>query len=778
MERMKMNRVVALVASAFTLILPAAAEDPYIESLGTSGISTGYRMKGGISRVEVDYQLTTTAGSGQWRIFGDTSQEKTLATMFYYAGSGVGNASTFRIRGLSDTVSGDSQRVVTADTIRHTLVTDLKSGKNQIITDGTTWQGTFVASRFEGLTADLPLSLFAAYGNTNATKFLSGSFAKAKIYGVRIYENYVEGAENPPVHDFVPCLKDGVTPCFKDLVGGGFIVGENAAAFTASGNAPAYQDNGYVSTAANADGGTLYIDTGYVATDNTAVELDCALAANLMDGYANNTLWYLFDGTQGSQRFQFNFSNTSTAGYLRYSAAGNELTMASDLTAAFPTPSASVDFRSNRRTYILDNHNLMLAVKTAGFTNCTMRFTRNASHSGNTTLKLSSYYSGVNYNSAIKIYGCKIYESGALVRDFMPYVKDGIPGIYDTLTGKFISGSDGSGSSLLAYGGTISGENDAYIESNGSTGMSTGYCMTGAVSRVEVDFNLTTAAAQKYIYGDSSQGTFFTFLYTTGSGVGDSFKFGNRPYASNRCDTQWVMTPDTKRHTAVTDLKNKKNILTGLSPESKTFTSDFSGSVATLPLSIFGKYANAQGTSFNSSPQARIYSVRFYENYVEGGNNVPVRELVPYSRSGVVGFYDTVTGEIVKNDSAAAGAFTFGGAGTDHGDLTCYLKPGYATQVTHSGTAATLTAYAPGATSYKWLRDGQLVDDDGDGVADGADGVLSVNWAKGGTKTSEDYLHTYQAVAVFSLYGVERESEPTAEASVTSIYNGTAIVVR
>lgn len=95
----------------------------------------------------------------------------------------------------------------------------------------------------------------------------------------------------------------------------------------------------------------------------------------------------------------------------------------------------------------------------------------------------------------------------------------------------------------------------------------------------------------------------------------------------------------------------------------------------------------------------------------------------------------------------------------------------------------TLTAYAPGAISYRWYRDGQLIDDNNDGVADGADGVLPVKWvnirlANGGTKTDVGYLHTYQAKAVFSIYGVERESEPTAEARVTSVYVGTMLSVR
>ena len=791
MERMKMNRVVALVASAFTLILPAAAEDPYIESLGTSGISTGYRMKGGISRVEVDYQLTTTASSAGWRIFGDTTAETTFGTMFYFTGSsGVGGAHTFRVRGKPNfsaaandsTKTGDSQwstgEFAKANMNRYTLVTDLKNGKNQIVSGSATYTGTFNVSLFTGLVADLPLSLFAAYGSdgTNATTFASK--AKARIYGVKIYENYAEGGENAPIHNFVPCLKDGETPCFKDLVGGGFIIGENVAAFTASDNAPTYQDDGYLSTVSETSGEYLYVDTGYQVKNTTRVELDCAFASNRLDVIG----WNLFDA-QNTARFQILYAYGAG---LYYNAKGSGAQ--SFGSSAFPAPTS---VKEVRRTFILDIPGLAASVVTSGFTNKTVALTGTTNYgSGGKSLKIACAYddtwsdiisSGL---SPLKIYGCKIYEDGDVIHDFVPYVKNGESGLLDKETGTLVKGKAkvgaGAGTETnLPYGGAISGENDAYIESNGSTGISTGYKMKGAISRVEVDFRFVTPARQKYIYGSSADSTIQTFLYTTGStGVGDSFKFCQR--SPTQYDTQWVCTPDIVRRVAVTDLKNKKNSLTP-SPagsNTKSFSCDFAGRTATLPLSIFGKYSSAAATAFDSSPNARIYSVRFYENYVEGGNNTPVRELIPYSRDGVVGFYDTVTGEIVKNDSAAAGAFTFGGVGTDHGDLTCYLKPGYATKVTHSGAGATLTAYAPGATSYKWFRDGQLIDDDGNGVADGADGALTVNWVRGGTKTADGYRHDYQAVAVFNLYGVERESEPTATATVTSVYLGTMLSVR
>ena len=803
MKRLMLLAVALLTASAM-------AEDPYIESLGSSGISTGYRMKGGISRVEVDFQLTTTENSGQTWAFGTDANENTLRTFMYFTGTGVGSTFMFRVRGGANvntgatdpelmTKTGDRGWNHEADTDRHVLIVDLKNGRDQIKTGETmSMDQSFNPNLLTNLTADLPLSLFARYGNNRATKF--ERFCKAKIYGVTIYENDVL------VRDFVPCKKEGVTPCFKDLVEGGFIVPEDAAAFEASDNAPTYQDNAYVSTAANANGGKLYIDTGYVIGDDTCVALDCAMEGDLMDGsYANTTLWYLFDGTPSSgQRFEFNFGALSHVGCLRWSAAGNDFYATTNWwRAAFPPATAANDFRKLRRTYILGGNgsDVLAAVATCGFTNCTVTLPASITYSGSTTLKIASYFSGTSYNTPLRIYGCKIYESGELVRDFVPYVGydyatgAATPGLRDSITGKFAVGKDGAnGGNLLAYGGTIEGEQDAYIESNGAnnSGISTGYKMKGACSRVEVEFSFVTPAAQKYIYGSGADSVLQTFLYITGSGIGDSFKFCQRPYSNNACDTQWCTTvadgPDTDRHFAVTDLKNKKNIFdpypkyplnNSYKVTTRSFTSDFSGKTASLPLTIFGRYSSADGTAMNNCANARIYSVRFYENYVEGGDNTPVRELIPYSRDGVVGFYDTVTGEIVKNDNAAAGAFTFGGAGTDHGALNCYLKPGYTTTVPYRATTLpTLTAYAPGATSYRWYRDGQLVDDDNDGVADGADGVLSVKWARGGLRTDTGFLHTYQAKAVFTLYGTAREGEPTPMAEVTSFYPGTTLIVR
>ena len=207
---------------------------------------------------------------------------------------------------------------------------------------------------------------------------------------------------------------------------------------------------------------------------------------------------------------------------------------------------------------------------------------------------------------------------------------------------------------------------------------------------------------------------------------------------------------------------NAYSYATGPNGNDKTTNAgiDFSGSKADLPLSLFARFYTSTARYANPS-KARIYSVRIYES------GTLAHEFLPYGGGAVTGLYDTVTGDVISNGSS----FTFGGAGQDHGQLKTYIKPGYSAKIAHRGTT-TLTAYAPGAKSYKWLMDGQP-------IGGGMDGSLSVEWSRGGPKTDDGYVHTYQAIAVYdNLYGDTREGEPSASATITSELLGTAITIK
>ena len=79
----------------------------------------------------------------------------------------------------------------------------------------------------------------------------------------------------------------------------------------------------------------------------------------------------------------------------------------------------------------------------------------------------------------------------------------------------------------------------------------------------------------------------------------------------------------------------------------------------------------------------------------------------------------------------------------------------------------TLTASAPNATSYYWLKNGVMIEG-------GTSGTLTVNWRSPKNNPTD----TYQAVAVYSIDGLPVESEASAEMTVENRPMGTVIVFR
>ena len=774
---MRIKETICAVGLATFAAGIAYGEDPYIESTGTSGISTGYRMKG-TSRVEVDFaipDISNPAGWQNWRIFGSDweNDESSLLTCLWLSYNSGNGATYFRLNAKTASSAKADKYMSGVDTARHTAILDLPNSKMVILTGTTTNAYSYATGPtgndkttnagidFSGFEADLPLSLFARF-YTTTVKYANPS--KVRIYGVKVYEN------GEIVRDFVPCLRDGVA-CFKDLVGGSFIVGENVSAFTAGGdNVLTCADDGYVSTLANASGGKLYIDTDYKATAKTAVALDCALAVNTN---LAGTIWKLFEGGWDPY-YGFNINGNNG---LRYNAGGT--TYLTGFTTMFKD--TLYDDKDVRRTFFLDNLHSCAAVATSGFTNQTTTFTASNTKTQTWSVKIATSWRGTNEFAAIKIYGCKIWEDGVLVRDFVPCVQYGVPGLRDRLTGAFKPGSDYSGGgNQLAYGGAI--EQDSYLESNGTTGLNTGYKMNGN-SRLEVDFALPDVSeptvwqnwrifGSDYSTDESSLLTCLWLSYNSGNGA-TYFRLNAKTASSTKAD-KYLSGVDTARHTAILDLPNSKMvILTGTTTNAYSYATgpngddrttnagiDFSGREADLPLSLFARFYTSTARYANPS-KVRIYSVRIYES------DVLAHEFLPYGVGAVTGLYDTVTGEVVSDGSS----FTFGGVGQDHGQLKTYIKPGYSAKLVHRGTT-TLTAYAPGATSYKWLMDGLP-------IAGGTDGVLSAEWARGGTKTDDGYIHTYQAIAVYDdFHGGTREGAPSSSATITSDLVGMAIIIK
>lgn len=718
-------------------------DDAYIENTGSGGngvMNTRFLMAPD-TKVELDYALVSTLPL-QARLFG--ADANTPFTAAYYI-NGSGNMSF----GIGDTFKAWSTGCVT-NYYRHSAVLDVAGDHAYYITRATTnWTGTA-----SGLGASVtqtstrPLAVFGNAANDQGTSFSAA--CKAKIYGLKCWKG------GTLVHDYVPCVKGGV-PGFKDLVDNSFITAENPAALRSGGKGLTVEDDdGYISSSGNNNAnGFRYINTGYTVTPHTRVEFDYALADNYpTSGYNGNHDWFFFEAS-GSTRFSV-YHNKDGMGWC---GCGTNWRKYSGIVP--PKQTAAKDVR---RTLVVDNHTGFAGIITAGFTNYYDNVTAAAdSLTYSTALKLASS-SGNSAFSPIKIYGCRIYESGELVRNYVPYAKDGTAGLRDTETGGFITAS---GRVAFTAGGNIASNDrsDAYLESPVRTlGINTGYLMKGSLSRVECDFAYTdtttnstgTTGYQQRAFGTDTAGNLRYALYINGSG-NFMYGFGNTFINSHGPGT----TADTRRYTAVIDGYHDRLywIIGGVTNKTYDISGDAHGNTTDVPMGIFSTPNQAAATTWRNGSVMKLYSFRIYEQ------DVLVHEFVPYKKGSVIGLYDTVD-KVVKTDARnSATQFKIGGMGVDGAERwivtpqSCVLRKG--------DGPVTLVANAVGAVSYKWTKNGAA-------VSGGADGELTVEWER----RSADYMtDTYTVTPVYDVFGIATEGEPKA-IKVTNVPLGLVMIVR
>ena len=139
----KAARAVSTIAMTMLAANATYGDDPYIQSDGTSGISTGYRMNG-TSRLEVDFAMVDVSDTSTWnecRIFGtdNSAYEPTLQTCVYATYTASNGNKFFRVRAKTSTSSSQPTKYKSGvDTGRHTVVFDLPNAKMVFMTGGVT----------------------------------------------------------------------------------------------------------------------------------------------------------------------------------------------------------------------------------------------------------------------------------------------------------------------------------------------------------------------------------------------------------------------------------------------------------------------------------------------------------------------------------------------------------------------------------------------------------------------------------------------------------------
>ena len=720
-------------------------DDPWIalpdnnQTNGWQFVDTGYRPTPN-TRFEVDYALLknyteSLSGNGDWTVFSAYSTQSNNASTanysvfnFYYNKGG-----TYWSCGGDNWISLGAAfpKPVDDKDIRRLAVLDAKNKTFVLTTAGfTNCTGTCAGFRdFDYKTAKIG----AWYQGQNG-------FAPLKIYGCRIFEDDVL------VRDLRPCVQNGLAG-LKDEVDGSFLA---CGTRTYGGPIPHEQGDGYIeSTTRN-----ISIDTGYYPNSNTCVWVDWAFTSR--DNFTSS----------GGQHFVYEINNNGLVSRI-YGNGTDKADTHYSWTFSKParwTDTGIVIVTNVRHQAYVDSYGDRVAFLSGSYTNYST--TMSAQHMTNhvavgnkTTLKLFSNASSSANFALMRLYGFKIWDAGTLVRDYIPYIQNGAAGLYDHVNGTFVT----AGRHALTYGGDIEsdgGAMDAYIESDGTQGIDTEYLMRGSESRVEADFAFTDTDKvgnnyQQRAFGQDSGGGMLTAFYITGSGT-FNFGFGNT-FINNHGPQ---VTADVRRHRAVIDgYHNRLHYITGsVTNNSYDISGDAHSNVATWPMGIFATPNNQTATTWRNPAKMKLFSFRIYEK------DELKHEYLPYKKGNVIGLYDTVD-KVVKTDARnAATPFKINGKGVDGAER--WIVTPQSVRLSKRDGSTTLSANAAGAVSYRWTRDGEP-------VAGGEDGDLTVEWEKAKSGTVE----TYAVVPLYDICGNTSEGEPVT-VTVEHLSVGTLLLFR
>ena len=575
---------------------------------------------------------------------------------------------------------------------------------------------------------------------TSAASFQSGTikiashvnkknFAPIKIYGYRIFENGVK------LHDYTPMRKGGQLG-FKDSVTGAFFADEHTILLTAGGAMPEEQEDGYVATPSG--NSAYYIDTEYYATSNTCCMLDCAL----IDEVTGSAYDSLFCGA-GSSYFMAFINPSSGFGGQTYSATAGIVGI------------NDVNNTNIRRTFVLDAFKKVAYCTTAGLTNGVAAVPQSTERQRNKTIKIGAKFDGADNFAALKVYGCKIYEEGVLSRDFRPCVigpaQGGtiIVGLKDSLTGVFVTYPNATAANHLDCGGKI--DCPPYVETKRSDKryIDTGYAVTTA-TKVEIDYSPAesrTTGNTWYLFGAGGSANFSAFINNDGFGFinGSGWKMG--------VGASVGASAVNVRRTVILDNPAGLGSIITEGVTNATCATAASGTFSTNKLKL-----SAPNNPTDHYATIRIYHCRIWEK--ENGEYVLKRDYVPAVVNGVAGLQDILpNGEFKACASSATSPLTYGGAFTP--------TVSQSANSVAVGETATLTASAPGATSYRWLKNGEPIEG-------GANGTLTVSWRS----PKDGPADVYQAIACYTTGGFTAESAASEEMSVTNLPSGSILTIK
>ena len=386
---------------------PYKCEVEYLESTGTQWIDTGI-----VGTQNIGIELSLTATQINTKIFGcRTSTSSNNISIFY------GSSADSRLGIDFNNSNYATYRCQYATLNQRVIIKADKNNRKIISTSGSVLAENNTVCTDTILTPDT-LKLF------DITNGFQESLFVGYLYYCKIYDN------NTLVRDFIPVLDWDMTPCMYDKVSKTLFYNAGTGNFTAGRRIIPVE---YLEST-----GTQYIDTGYIPTKNTSFDL---YGIN-MDYHSGTTR---FGSRVGLTAENYCFTAIA-ANALRF-VYGNGSTTAS-MEYVYSTQKLAKLVQFNASTKI-----------------CTVTFNDDTTESSsvfNTTPLTSSakslYLFAFNNNDTptfgiSKQTELKIYESGVLVRDYIPAIdENGVAFMYDRVYGVIY---DNAGTGSFLYGKNV-----------------------------------------------------------------------------------------------------------------------------------------------------------------------------------------------------------------------------------------------------------------------------------------------------------------------------------
>ena len=370
----------------------------YIESSGTQYINTGFKPNNN-TRVVMD--LLYTGSESISNEFGAWNSPNNAS--FICLTTGKNNLYPFY---------GNTSKQVSANrTVRHTVDMD----KNVVKMNGTTMI-TFNQMSFQCI---YPMFLYC-FNNVGETT----NMTSMRIYFCQIYDN------GTLIRDYIPCqttageigLWDDVNSVFYGNAGTGTFTAGPVLAIAA--NASEITKLEYIESS-----GTQYVDSGFIPNGESTVEIAFESAV-------------IISATSGNYPVYGAASNYNSNAFELWSLANGFCTYGSQTYKSGFGLSANVKYVSKQAKNVLEINNQ------------TLTFTKQTFSAPYSLLLFATHRDdriAVSGSDAkLKIYFCKIYDNGTLIRDYIAAkLSDGTIGLYDKLhgllytnvgTGTFIAG--------------------------------------------------------------------------------------------------------------------------------------------------------------------------------------------------------------------------------------------------------------------------------------------------------------------------------------------------